>query len=405
MAISKFSRSTSTRNSGVEYSSFSADNFPAGPALPSVTKGLIGHYTAATWDNFRKIWRDNSGNNNHAEGGSNDVGNNGINDISVATNSAAFGSTQTFQVLQGSAGSRILFPRNILPSVYTLFYVARYNTSNSSTAATSIYSNVGSSSSFFGVPFGTDSISIVNNEVRVSYSGSVPDEIWTGINWNNMTTHSAGNTYMASIDCRTSAGAYSQNDSRFSVYGWDSQQNISLLSASSPIVSAERRNSSAIYQLNSGFSFGSLWMRGRYGASTIFGSGTESFYSNIEYWRINQSFCNKIFAGFDKAWYSGFYAGHAGSIQHGNVKYTSNNKSNNWVLGTDTPNLFRVGKTQLWSGTSTAADTPPSARLCINPTLPDGSNFQVAEVIVYDRILSSSEITSIENELSTRYGI
>ncbi len=125
----------------------------------------------------------------------------------------------------------------------------------------------------------------------------------------------------------------------------------------------------------------------------------------MEVWRLSQEYCHKIFAGENKAWYSGFYAGNAGSIQHGNVKYTSNNKSNNWVLGTDTPNIFRVGKSQLWSGTSTSADTSPSAQLAINPTLVDGSNFQVAEVIVYDRILSTSEITSTENYLSSKYGI
>ena len=84
-------------------------------AMPPLTQGLVGFYTAATWNPVSNVWADASGFGNHMTemGGSS---------ISVARPVGAPA------YVHGASTAWMKFPAGILPSAqYTLFYVARYN--------------------------------------------------------------------------------------------------------------------------------------------------------------------------------------------------------------------------------------------------------------------------------------
>lgn len=81
--------------------------------LPPVTSGLLAMYTGDTWS--ASGWQDISGNNNHATTFTG----------TVAVNKSALNG-HTY--ISGAAATEsITFPANILPPVYTLFHVTKYN--------------------------------------------------------------------------------------------------------------------------------------------------------------------------------------------------------------------------------------------------------------------------------------
>jgi hypothetical protein len=86
--------------------------FSAG-STPVVGYGLIGYYTANSFNLFDKVWNDLSGQSNHATETS-----------GTFTLEQLPGSTP---YIYGGTSAWIKFPSAILPSIYTLFYVARYN--------------------------------------------------------------------------------------------------------------------------------------------------------------------------------------------------------------------------------------------------------------------------------------
>ncbi len=81
--------------------------------LPPITNSLIAQYTADSFSSVSRIWKDLSGNGNHAS----EIG--GTISVVRPVGSAPY--------IQGGPTSSITFPETVLPSNYTLFYVARYN--------------------------------------------------------------------------------------------------------------------------------------------------------------------------------------------------------------------------------------------------------------------------------------
>ena len=81
--------------------------------LPPITNSLIAQYTADSFSSASRIWNDISGNGNHAT----EIG--GTISVVRPVGSAPY--------IQGGPTSSITFPETVLPSSYTLFYVARYN--------------------------------------------------------------------------------------------------------------------------------------------------------------------------------------------------------------------------------------------------------------------------------------
>lgn len=125
--------------------------------------------------------------------------------------------------------------------------------------------------------------------------------------------------------------------------------------------------------------------------------------------RFNGGSLNRIFDGVGSNWLSGFYSGGVGNAWHGNwitPRGGINDPINsaNWMYGTDQQSLFRANGVTMSNGTAGTAST---ARLSINygDATVEVSQWQVAEVIVYDTSLSSSDILKVEGYLATKYGI
>jgi len=366
---------------------------------PPIISGLVGHYDV---DSVRPtVWEDRSGLNNHATlAGS----------PTIATNSSAFGSSRAFKVLQGGPTSRITWPTAILPSQYTLFYVARYNTSNANTNYPLLRFNAGTSTSEFVTPFGWP-ITSISGELRVTYSSAQPDEIWMGSGgFLNNSPLQSNKTYLTTFEGRASNTVLANGNNRFYQL-WDSTSGITDVSRSATIMSLERRRSDFVFNTASSFNRGNMWMRGHFNSSTTSGSDFFGFFRNFYMYEVVQPNVNTIFTGFDKSWYSGFFAGKAGVGYHGNTLTETNVHSNNWVLGTDSNangsnQLLRTNKVDRYNAAGPANMGSSFARLSVNPEAVDyGTNWQIAEVIVYNRGLTSGEYVAVENYLSTKYGV
>jgi len=122
----------------------------------------------------------------------------------------------------------------------------------------------------------------------------------------------------------------------------------------------------------------------------------------------------RIFDGYSGNWLSGFWDGNSGVAYHeGWITDQTNHFGNNWVLSTDQNSLYRgQSDGSLYSATGGGG---ASARLTINNgnyTSGTGgsvgaevSDWLVAEVIVFNRTLTTEEILYVENYLGRKYGL
>ena len=112
---------------------------------------------------------------------------------------------------------------------------------------------------------------------------------------------------------------------------------------------------------------------------------------------------SRIWDGVGGNWLSGFHAGESGVAHHGG--WTTTNTSvdvhgDNWVFSTDQRYLYRSNGVTRGSGIGGGT----SEQLSINwGATSQPSTFGVAEVIVYNRTLSSTEYTNVENYLNFKY--
>ena len=90
----------------------STNDFNNVPITPPITNGLVGLYTADSWNGIR--WTDLSGNGNHVTR----VG---------GTITKSFSGFNDRDYIYGNTGAWLIWPAAILPSTYTLFHVAKYN--------------------------------------------------------------------------------------------------------------------------------------------------------------------------------------------------------------------------------------------------------------------------------------
>lgn len=382
-----------------------------GTTTPPITTGLVGLYQPQSYrpgpttaGPGGAVWIDISGNNNHAQV---------YGSPTVDSVSNVFGATGSFTCLTGTVNDQIIWPASILPANYTLFFVARYNTSNSTTAATLKNSNDGSSTTGFGTAFG-NAISSTGGEIRVSYSASNGDKIWMGVqNFLSSGSPIANKRYLITGEARVT------NDLGDGINTleneWDGGSNYSWVynpttGAAVQKAGLSRQFFTSIFDTSNSFVLGNTWVRGRYSSGSVFSGLTYAYFRNYYLYELAQNNLHKIFTGYDRSWFAGFFAGYAGSAYQGNVLTVANTHSNNWVLGTSSNasdsgvQLFRTNKVQRYNSTPSNAGAT-YAQLSVNPIPAEGSNFQIAEVIVYNRGLSSSEITSVENYLGTKYGI
>lgn len=90
---------------------------------PPIKSGLVGWYTGHSFDTSTLTWRDISGSSNHASVTS------GSSTVSLVNqgNSSAATWLNGQPVVTGTPSSRLWWPLGVLPAVYTLFHVARWN--------------------------------------------------------------------------------------------------------------------------------------------------------------------------------------------------------------------------------------------------------------------------------------
>lgn len=113
----------------------------------------------------------------------------------------------------------------------------------------------------------------------------------------------------------------------------------------------------------------------------------------------------RIWDGVGGNWLSGFHSGESGVAHHGG--WTTTNTSvdvhgDNWVFSTDQRYLYRSNGVTRGYGIGGGT----SEQLSINwgvYSSSQPSTFGVAEVIVYNRWLSSTEYTNVENYLNFKY--
>jgi hypothetical protein len=115
----------------------------------------------------------------------------------------------------------------------------------------------------------------------------------------------------------------------------------------------------------------------------------------------------RIFSGTGGTnWLSGFWSGLSGVAFHSNWMTQSSTTvhGDNWFIATDQNNLFRSAGVNRTTGTS---GSPSFARLTINGGFQNSefSDWAVATVLVYNRTLNNTEITSVESHLAGIFGL
>jgi hypothetical protein len=128
-----------------------------------------------------------------------------------------------------------------------------------------------------------------------------------------------------------------------------------------------------------------------------------STYTLFHVARYNAGTESRIFDGATNNWLSGFWNGLSGVAHHTNwnTQFWSDVHVNNWLVSTDTNSTYRSNGISRTTGSTSA-----TANLTINQgNSREYSDWQVAEVIVYNRTLTDAEVTSIEQSLKAKYGI
>lgn len=111
----------------------------------------------------------------------------------------------------------------------------------------------------------------------------------------------------------------------------------------------------------------------------------------------------RIFDGTSNNWLSGFHEGRVGVAHHSSwVTPTTDVHGNQWVLSTDQRNMYRSnGADRTTSGYSGGLST---GQITINyGQTTEKSHWACAEVIAYNRVLSTAEYLSVEAYLTAKY--
>ena len=115
---------------------------------------------------------------------------------------------------------------------------------------------------------------------------------------------------------------------------------------------------------------------------------------------------SRIFDGIGNNWLSGFHSGEAGVAYHNGWATTNTDTDvhgNNWVFSTDQRYLYRSNGVTRGSGIGGGASTQLSVNYGTYYTS-QSSTWAIAEIIVYNRTLNSTEYTNVENYLNLKYG-
>jgi hypothetical protein len=154
------------------------------------------------------------------------------------------------------------------------------------------------------------------------------------------------------------------------------------------------------YDSNNGFLFGATTAGIRFPAAIV----NSPDYTFIHLAKYNNGVKQRIFQGVTTDWASGFINGKAGVAFHnGYITQSASDLYNyRWVVSSDQRNKYRAQSVDFTTGT---AGSPGYGRIGLNYGLKTAeySTWAVAEVLVYSRILTDTELASVENYLRTKY--
>ena len=154
------------------------------------------------------------------------------------------------------------------------------------------------------------------------------------------------------------------------------------------------------YDSVNGFLFGATTAGIRFPAAIVNSAG----YTFIHLAKYNNGVKQRIFQGVTNDWASGFINGKAGVAFHnGYITQSASDLYNyRWVVSSDQRNKYRAQSVDFTTGT---AGSPGYGRIGLNYGLKTAeySTWAVAEVLVYNRILTDAELASVENYLRTKY--
>lgn len=131
-----------------------------------------------------------------------------------------------------------------------------------------------------------------------------------------------------------------------------------------------------------------------------------STYTLFHIAKYNGTSKGKILAGYNNPnWYSGFANAKSGIAAH-TTPITQTSLSafeNNWVFSTDTNITYRANGASYTTISIDPTNSNAQLSINLNTNNSDNSDFAIACVIVFNRTLSSSEISTMENWLTTTY--
>ena len=177
-------------------------------------------------------------------------------------------------------------------------------------------------------------------------------------------------------------------------------RNVSLINGNPSVVTttANTNGSSKAIQVLQGVTTDQI----RFDNPTTTG-GRYTLFSLIRYNTTNTTLQRRILNSIDNTWFTGHWNQRAGVSYHEDVWMNSTSTVSpvtNWVLGTDYASNYRLNGTAL----VTTGGGANLRRLGINASS-EPSDFQIAEIILYDRALTLAEIRQVEEYLAFTYGV
>jgi uncharacterized repeat protein (TIGR02543 family) len=132
--------------------------------------------------------------------------------------------------------------------------------------------------------------------------------------------------------------------------------------------------------------------------------GRYTLFSLVRYGSALRANQERILNSLDGTWFTGHHGGKAGVSYHEGTwiqRVSQISPLTNWVLGSDYTSAYRANGVQQTLEANGGANL---RRLTINAA-GEASDFQVAEIILYDRALTLAEIKQVEEYLAFTYGI
>ena len=427
------------------------------PSFPKTLSGLTGWYTgdsAAMSGSAMTQWTDLSGNNNHVNG-SDLVGT----VRRSTTDGGIIGGPRPF--LYGGQSERLKFPLAVMSGTandYTLFHVARYyqveptvyafddqKTGTPFTGSLTGNANNGPATRITSASggyielchAGTSRLGCVSWQLTMGDSWEVDAEIFI----NPLTYGGADDIRfmfyatnpITTNDYGTGTNGHGGYFFRWQYYNTDYVELVNSantrittgtvalqMNAWMPVnikydngnFTATIKNSSGTtlnaFTYNFGTTFASFHNTAKYFGFAGRSGGVQAIdrIRNITFKSLEPIHRYRIFDGVGINWLSGFHSGESGIAYHNGWATTNTSvdvHGNDWVFSTDQRYLYRSNGLTRGSGIGGGASTQLTVNYG-NYQSTQSSTWGIAEIIVYNRTLTSTEYLNVENYLNLKYG-